>query len=216
MTRHRPWLVPLIFAITVTALLFVLHTTPVGEQLSDWRALASLLDDDSPRAQMLFVAISSLLIMIGIPRLVFFTLGGFTFGFWAGLGWSVCAILIGSWLAFRIARACGREWLSARFGSHRHFGRIIGAAPSIATIAVLRLLPISNAVVNAGLAIGRVDSPTFLAGSLLGFLPHGVLAVMVGTGLAAESVWENAIHIGGAAVLLSAIAWTAGQRLRRN
>lgn len=215
MTLRRPWLIPLAFVGVLAATLVIFHATPLGDRLKDWRSLTDLFGDDSLRSQALFVAVSSLLIMFGIPRLVFFTLGGFAFGFWTGLGWSVCAILIGSWLAFRIARACGREWLSARFATHRHFGRIVNAEPSILTIAVLRLLPISNAIVNAGLAIGRVDSRTFLAGSLLGFLPHGVLAVMIGSGLAEESAWDGALRIGAAAVALSIAAWAMEKRRKR-
>ena len=70
--------------------------------------------------------------------------------------------------------------MSERLSKHPQFGRIIAAKPSIGAIAILRLLPVSNALINAGLAVGRVNDRTFLMGSLLGFLPYGVLAVLFG------------------------------------
>jgi len=214
-SSQRPLLFLLGLIMVLAAAFLAFHATPLGERLKDWRSLARLIDDNSLQSQLTFVFISALLITLGIPRLLFFTVSGFAFGFWTGLGWSVCSILIGSFLAFHIARACGREWLSARFGTHRYFGRIVNANPTILSIAVLRLLPISNAVVNAGLAIGRVDSRTFLAGSLLGFLPHGVMAVMIGCGLAEESTTTGIIQIATAAVILSVVAWMTAKRFQR-
>lgn len=203
--------------ITLLAAAFLIfHATPLGERLKDWRSLARLIDDNSLQSQLTFVFISTLLITLGIPRLLFFTVGGFAFGFWTGLGWSVCSILIGSFLTFHVARACGREWLSTRFASHRHFGRIVNAKPTILTIAVLRLLPVSNAVINAVLAIGRVDNRTFLLGSLLGFLPYGVMAVMIGCGLAEESTTKGIIQIATAAAILCIAAWATARRFQRS
>ena len=59
--------------------------------------------------------------------------------------------------------------MSERLSKHSQFGRIIAAKPSIGAIAILRLLPASNALTNAGLAVGRVNGRIFLIGSQLGF-----------------------------------------------
>lgn len=192
----------------VLLLLAALHFSPFGQRLTDWNTLSGLFRNNSPQAQATFILISTLLIMFGIPRLLFFSLGGFAFGFWVGLFCSVCSILLGSFLSFRLARWVGRDWLSKHFGSNRHFGRIANAAPSVITIAMLRMLPISNAAINAALAVSRANTRTFLLGSLLGFLPHGVIAVMVGGGLAEETPLTGWIQIGIAfALSLAILIW---------
>ena len=196
------------FLVVLASILTIIYVTPLGERLSNWSAWAGFFIDDSPRSLTLFTALSALLILCGIPRLMFFTLGGYVFGFWIGLGASVGAILIGSWLAFRIARACGRAWLSERLSKHPQFGRIIAAKPSIGAIAILRLLPVSNALINAGLAVGRVNDRTFLMGSLLGFLPYGVLAVLIGCGLAEADSMKTLTWAGGAASVLVIVIWS--------
>ena len=78
------------------------------------------------------------------------------------------------------------------------------------TVALLRMLPVSNLVVSFALALGRVDSRTFLLGSLIGYLPQGVVAVFVGSGLSLGLPWigstEFALAIGG---LLALSIWTS-------
>lgn len=186
-------------------LLLLIHSTPVGEQIRNWDSLANLFKAGGIQAEAYFVLISAFLIMLGTPRLLFYGLGGFAFGFWEGLLWSLVSSLIGSYMAFKAARWGGREWLTERFGGRRFFQRVVHSRPTVASVAFLRMLPVSNGVINVGLALSRVGSRAFLLGSLIGFLPQGVVAVIVGSGVAADVPWSGAIQIGIAAVLLLAI-----------
>ena len=52
----------------------------------------------------------------GVPRLLFYALGGFVFGFWEGLLWSLCSSLAGSFIASAIAHTLGARKLSEREG----------------------------------------------------------------------------------------------------
>ena len=48
-----------------------------------------------------------------------------------------------------------------------------------------------------------------LIGSVIGFLPQGVVAVIVGSGVAQDVPWAGAVQLGVAAVLLAGIwFWT--------
>jgi uncharacterized membrane protein YdjX (TVP38/TMEM64 family) len=201
----------------ITAILAVIYFTPWGDYLRDREAideLARLAREGDSLAGFCFVAISSLLIMVGTPRLIFFTFGGFAFGLWTGLFYSLCSCLAGSFLAFSIARWGARTWLTEHFGEKRYIKRIVEARPSIPAVALLRFLPISNALINIGLALSCTGIRNFLLGSLLGYLPQGLIAVLIGSGLAQDIPWTGSLQIGIAGVLLlTLLYWTA--RIRR-
>lgn len=199
------------------ALLLVIHTTPFGEQVRNWDSLSSLFRTGGIKAELYFVLISSFLIMVGTPRLLFCTLAGFAFGFWEGLFWSLVGSLVGSFLAFRGARWGGKAWLTQRFGQRRFFSRIVHAKPTIASVILMRMLPVSNGIINVGLALSHVSNRAFLLGSVVGFLPQGIVAVIIGSGMAAEVPWAGAVQIGIAGVLLLGIFfWTSRQRRKHS
>ena len=198
-------------------ILLLIHTTPFGEQLRNWDALTQTFKAGGLKAELYFVLISSFLIMLGTPRLLFCALAGFAFGFWQGLFWSLCSSLIGSFIAFRAARWGGKAWLTERYGHRRFFGRIVHSKPTVASVVAMRLLPVSNAIINIGLALSHVGNRAFLLGSLVGFLPQGIVAVIIGSGMAEDVPWAGAAQIGiAAAILLVTFFWTARKHRRRS
>jgi len=193
-------------------LLVVIHSSPLGDRLRSSEALVNLFKTGGLEEECYFTLISAFLIMLGTPRLLFCALGGLVFGFWGGVWWSLLGSLIGSYLAFRAARWGGQAWLIERFGSRRFFKRIIHTEPTIASVVVMRMLPVSNGLINIGLALSQVNSRDFLLGSLIGFLPQGVVAVVVGSGLSKEIPWAGGVQIGIAGVLLLGIYFWASKR----
>lgn len=197
-------------------LLYLFNATPIGRQIRDWDTLAGIFNAPGWRGELHFIAISTLLTAAGVPRLLFYALGGFVFGFWEGLLWSLCSSLAGSFIAFRAARWGGRAWLVERFGRRRFFNRIAHADPTVASVALMRMLPVSNAIINIGLALSHVGDRAFLLGSLLGFLPQGIVAVIIGSGMATDVPWMGAAQIGVAGiVLLATFFWTARKHHKR-
>lgn len=197
-------------------LLYVFNFTPLGRQIRDWDTLVAIFKTQDLRGEIYFVVISTLLTAAGVPRLLFYALGGFAFGFWEGLAWSLCSSLLGSFMAFRIARWGSRTWLIEHFGKRRFFNRIAHAEPTITSVALMRMLPVSNVLINFGLALSQAGNRAFLLGSLVGFLPQGIVAVIIGSGIAKEVPWAGALQIGGAGILLVCLfAWSKRQRSRR-
>ena len=197
-------------------LLAVIHMTPWGQRIRDWDSLAGLFKGGGLQAEIYFTLISSFLMMLGVPRLLFCALAGFAFGFWEGLFWSTASSLIGSYAAFLAARWGAREWLAERFGKQRFFGRIVHTKPTTMSVVLVRMFPVSNAIINFGLALSSVGSSAFLLGSLIGFLPQGVVAVVIGSGMATDVPWASAAQIAVAAVLLLAtLLWSSRQRRNR-
>ena len=197
-------------------ILLLIHTTPFGEQFRNWDALAHTFEGGGIKAELYFVLISSVLMTFGAPRLLFCGLAGFAFGFWEGLFWSLASSLLGSLMAFRAARWGGKGWLTERFGHRRFFGRIVHSKPTVASVFAMRMLPVSNAIINLGLALSHVGDRAFLLGSLLGFLPQGIVAVVIGSGMATDVPWMGAAQIGVAGiVLLATFFWTARKHRKR-
>ncbi|MBA4743101.1 MAG: VTT domain-containing protein [Azoarcus sp.] len=193
----------LVILIAVAIVLFVLlEFTPAGERVRDWPALYELMAGGDGEAALWFVGVTIALMMVGTPRLLFYALGGFAFGFWVGLALALVASLIASWLVFRIARWGGRGWLRRRFGGHRLFARIVGTRPTALSVALVRCLPLSNLIINLALAMSRVRSRAFVLGTLLGFLPQGVVAVLLGAGIADDVAWEGAVQLAAAALIV--------------
>jgi len=207
----------LLIMLVIGGILFVvIHFTPLGQQLRDWDSLAEIFRGGGYRADVYFVVISSFLIMAGVPRLLFCALGGLAFGFWEGLLWSTCASMIGSFIAFRAARWGGREWLVERFGKRKFFARIVHAQPTVVSVFLIRMLPVSNAIINFGLALSHIGDRAFLLGSLFGFLPQAVVAVILGSGIAQDVSWLGATQIGFAgAVLFGIFIWISKLRSKR-
>lgn len=193
----------------------VIHFTPFGEALDALTDLdRTLLAGGGGRAAAWFVLITAGLMTIGMPRLVFYVLGGIAFGFWSGLLLALIGSLIGSFIAFRVARWGGRDWLVERFGKHRLFARISGTKPTVTSVALVRMLPVSNMILNVGLSLSRVGNRAFLFGTLVGFLPQGVVAVLIGSGVGEETVLQGAAQIGVAAIILVAVMVWSARRMR--
>jgi len=195
----------------------LMQLTPLGQHIRNLDELTDeLVRTGGVTSRIYFIAITAGLLILGIPRLVLFTLGGFLFDFWEGLAWSMLGSLIGSFTAFRLARWAGREWLIRHFGKQRIFCRIVDAKPTVASVALMRLLPVSNLVMNIGLALSKAGNKAFLFGSLIGFLPQGVVAVVIGDGIGEDSPWTGAVQIATAGILLlAALLWASNQRKRR-
>jgi uncharacterized membrane protein YdjX (TVP38/TMEM64 family) len=68
-------------------------------------------------------------------------------------------------------------------------------------VIMVRQLPISNVFINVGLALSRVRSQAFVLGTLIGFLPQGVIACLIGSGLADGDALQGVAQIVMAIVL---------------
>jgi uncharacterized membrane protein YdjX (TVP38/TMEM64 family) len=196
------------------AVLLLMHYTPLGDRIRDRAAISALIDAGGIEAAAYFVALTAALMAVGTPRLPFYALGGFAFGVVNGLLLSVCGSLLGSFLMFRAARWGGRSWLLQRYGTKPAFRRVTDTQPSAVAVALVRMLPISNALINIGLSLSRVGNRDFLIGTTLGFLPQGIIATLVGAGIADEALWEAALPLALAAALLALILIWTSRRMR--
>lgn len=194
--------------LSVAVVLVVFYSVrPAG--MAGWgdpRSLAALMERASLTGVWGFTLFSGVLIFAGVPRLLFFALGGLLMGFAGGFPLALAASVTGSYASFVFLRWGSRDWLVKRCGNGGLLGRITGSEPTVASVFFVRQLPVSNLLINAGLAMGRVKAPVFLAGSLLGFIPQGAVATLIGSGVAEETWSHGAARLGIAAAIMAA-AW---------
>lgn len=188
-------------------LLPVVHFSPLGDSLGDIQAWREKIDGDGITNEIKFVGIVSVLIALGAPRLMFFALGGLVFGLVEGFLAATAASMIGSYATFVFIRWAGRDWITARLRKNRFFTKITRIRPNVMSVFVVRQLPVSGIFINATLALSTVRSRAFLIGSFLGFLPQGVVAALIGSGVSSEFLREGALHLVAAGAALAAISF---------
>jgi uncharacterized membrane protein YdjX (TVP38/TMEM64 family) len=211
--RRLPGLVVLLALLTSPLLLAL--------PLKDWylhgvelRAAATGLGWAAPAA---FFAVSAVGTAVGLPRLLFCSLGGWLFGFGWGFSLSHAGTLAGAYGMFLLARISPPERLLSRFPKLRTF-TLPARRGGWWTVFLVRQLPIGGLYNDVLLGWTRVSHRDFWIGTFLGFLPQGIAASLVGAGaIRAESSQGGTLLATGAALLIFlslAVKWGNARRER--
>lgn len=193
----------LLILLAVAAAAFILlYFTPVGELTRDIHRLRALFKGDDLLAEASYIAIVTGLVALGAPRLMFYVLGGIAFGFWQGLILAQVGAVIGSGLTFWAVRHGGRAWIERHFGRHRLFGRAFRVRSSVKAVVLIRQLPLTSVMINSGLALSQVSARVFLLGTFIGYLPQGIIAVLIGSGVVDEQAMDGIGKLVAAGIVL--------------
>lgn len=192
----------LILLAAAAAAFGVLYFTPVGSLVRDVQQLRAFLAGDDLWAEVVYVLLVIGLVAVGAPRLIFYVLGGLAFGFWLGLALAQVGAVIGSWLTFCAVRSGGRGWLQRRFGGHRFVGRAFHVRSSVKAVVMIRQLPLTSVMINGGLALSQVSARAFLLGTFIGYLPQGLIAALIGSGIVDEKAMEGLGKLMAAGIVL--------------
>lgn len=203
--KQRTRIAMLIGLATVVTVL--LRLTPVRDLLLDFHRLRALIDGGNVWAELVFVPIVAVLVAVGTPRLIFYGLAGLTFGFWKGLLLVHAGTLAGAYAAYLVARWAGRDWFSNWLDRHPSAGKVLTVPPSVWSVVMARQLPIGGLVINVGLGLSPVTSVHFVIGSFFGFLPAGLVVLLIASGLVDDKTWESVsqLLIAALVVLLSGL-----------
>ena len=174
---------------------------------------AAFLRDHGAWTIPLFVASTSVLIFLGVPRLLFCPLAGAAFGFWTGL--------VGSTLGTMLAYLASFLWIRGRRDEVRDLPEpahpalaFLPRQPGLATVVLIRLLPVPGLLGTAALALSSVRPGAYLLGSLIGSIPQAAPLVLLGAGLLTgdrrQLVWLAVLAVG---LILVSGCWM--QRRRR-
>ena len=180
----------------------LLYLTPVGAVARDVQSLRSYLTGDDLWAEFTFMAMTTALVAIGAPRLVLFGIGGLAFGFWLGLLLAQFGSVLGSYLTFTVIRHGGRAWLQKRFAQSGLLGRAFRVRSSIRAVVLIRQLPLHGMLITSGLALSKVGTRAFLAGTFIGYLPQGALTALITSGVVGAEAAQGLSSLAIAAVAL--------------
>ena len=180
----------------------MLRLTPVGDLLLDFHRLRALIDGGNVWAELVFIPIVAVLVAVGTPRLIFYGLAGLTFGFWKGLLLVHTGTLAGAYAAYLVARWAGRDWFSNWLDRHPSAGKVLTVPPSVWSVVMARQLPIGGLVINVGLGLSPVTSVHFVIGSFFGFLPAGLVVLLIAGGLVDDKTWESVSQLLMAALVV--------------
>ena len=179
----------------------------VGRNGARVRAMVEACGAWGPAAFVLAVAV---LVGVGIPRLIFYILGGALFGFWGGLAASSAGTMVGYGIVFLAVRRLGLREVLLRH--HPSWGKLASLLRrnSIPAVILFRQVPLPGIAINAVLGLSPIRRREFFLGSLAGMVPEGVPMTLIGAGsMSRESLPTVMAYLVGAVVLLAAgwIGW---------
>jgi uncharacterized membrane protein YdjX (TVP38/TMEM64 family) len=208
------------FALVAFPLLIVALAVPVivwhdalwsifasGARLRDWVA------GWGAWAPLVFVALQTVqVIVFVIPGEVTQIAAGYLFGAWLGTVLSVTGILVGSTVAFFLARLLGKPFVGALFPGEQlaRAEKLLSSRSARMVFFLLFLIPgIPKDILCYVAGLSPLRFPFFIGASTLGRLPGIIGSSVIGTA-AASGKWILLAIVSAAALLL----FTAGFLLR--
>jgi uncharacterized membrane protein YdjX (TVP38/TMEM64 family) len=180
--------------VLVLALGFAIYFTPIKAWLAQGQLIKEQLALFGLAAPLVFTLGAAALTAIGVPRLLVCSLGGMSFGFAWGLLWTQLGTVLGSYLTFLFVRWRGRAYALGHFKRLRKFSQSL-ESKGLVSVLLLRQLPMNGFYNNVFLGLTPVSHGDFLLGSLLGFLPVGVTACLLGAGLIQGDLAKSAQYV---------------------
>jgi len=155
---------------------------------------------------VLFLALATGLLSVGIPRQVVAFLAGYAFGFTEGFIYATLAATTSCALCFTVSRLWARRWVNKRFPEKiTKINDFLLERCFLKTI-VIRLLPIgNNLLTNLAAGVTAVKPQSFILGSAIGYIPQMIIFSLMGKGVVVQSGWKIALSVMlvGASALLS-------------
>jgi uncharacterized membrane protein YdjX (TVP38/TMEM64 family) len=194
---------------------FLIYSVPLKEVLNQSHQIKLWFAETGYASPAIFTLIAALLTAIGMPRLLLCTLAGLLFGFTWGFILSHFGTALGAYGTFVFARWSGREFVQHKFP------KIITLSQSTQTrgwrsVLFMRQLPISGLYNDILLGMSSVSHCDFWIGTVLGFLPLGVTATLVGAGAIQADMTHLAQYLAIAAItfflLPLSLKWILAQR----
>lgn len=206
----------LLLVLGVSLLIYLL---PLKELLGQSQQIKAWLAQTGYAAPLVFFAGSAMLTAVGMPRLLLCTLAGMVFGFTWGFIASHFGTVSGAYLTFVFARWSGRDAVAHRFPQVLAWSEAV-QGKGWQSVLLMRQLPISGLYNDIIMGLSAVSHRDFWIGTLIGFLPLGITASLVGAGALQADMTHLAQYFGIAVVafflLPMSLKWLLAQRQRKS
>lgn len=140
-----------------------------------------------------------------LPGQVTGLIGGFLFGPWLGLLYTLIGAFLGFWFVFVLARKLGRPFVErfVKAATLAKFDRILARGGPFVLFLIYVLPAFPDDVISFVAGLTKIPIRTLLIVSLAGRLPGYLLLSFAGEGLTGENM--NPIVVGGGVVLALAV-----------
>jgi uncharacterized membrane protein YdjX (TVP38/TMEM64 family) len=155
--------------------------TPLKVWLAPAGEVAVWFQQSGPLGAAAFLTGTAVLILLGIPRLLFCAVAGGLYGFWGGIGLCIGATMLSYYLAFLFLRGRRRDG-DAPSRLHPKLA-FLAHDPGIAGVVISRLVPVPGMLVTLALSLSPVSHRDYVLGSLVGLIPEAAPLVLLGAGM---------------------------------
>jgi uncharacterized membrane protein YdjX (TVP38/TMEM64 family) len=172
----------LILFVLIFFVFFVSRFTPLKKYttLERLRGIKKMAEFHPYKGVLLFMTISILFVVIGVPKSIVCVGGGLIFGFWKGLLLASTAVITGSFVIFIVARLLGAPFFYKRL---KRYLKIVEKYKGNQFIMVLLLkqIPLPCLLNNTLLGLAPISTPIFILGSFVGQLPSNIVFTLYGS-----------------------------------
>lgn len=194
----------ILLAVIVLGGLGAVYASP----LRDWLDLSGVervrewIRGLGPWGPLGLVAITTLGVTLGAPRIFFAALGGVAYGWLSGTALAFTGTLAGCLVTFAYARHLGRGWAAGRFARLQGLNGLFRDHGIVMNL-LIRAAPVGNChVANLIMAVSPIPWRAFVAGTALGILPETIIYALFGS--AAKG--GIALRVTSAVLMLVALA----------
>lgn len=192
--------------LVVAAFMALAHFTPMKAWITNVQSWKSLVREFGWLGHAVFMLVSAVAVMMGVPRLAFCSVAGLIFGFGEGLLLSLMGSTLGSYAAFILSRHGFRRAAEVRAEKWPWLKQIL-KKPSVMRVFWVRQLMVPGIVLNVLIGMTPVSHSRFLLGTALGYLPLNIAFSLVGSGLGKESITTTLTQLLAATAVINVAAW---------
>lgn len=194
--------------------MYVVYGTSLRSFLDQTELLGNWFKSRGLFGSLAYIAMVTGLICVGVPRLLLCSIGGLIFGFWNGLVLTQLGAMLGSYCIFLMVRHAGWSFgFLRKRPSLDNFQRRIGNG-GVMSVFSIRMMPLSGFYSTIMMAMLPIRHRAFLLGTLLGTLPQGIPATLIGSGASQETLQTSIAYI-VVAVIGFVAAWILIDMYRR-
>lgn len=208
---YKPLVKLLILLVIMTACLLIVRKLDLGGLFQDAESRQKMRDFMGPWLPLGYIAMGTVFIAVGFPRVAWAALGGALFGFTMGTVWGHIATMTGSLACFYFAQSMGREWVQHKFG--RRFRKLEQRLhdEGFSLLLMVRLSPVGNNFLTNCLAgASAMRGWPFFNASLIGHLPQTIFFALVGSGVVKNQHSQTTIAVIGLVAFLLFFLWYFG------
>lgn len=191
-----PYFKAFIMVVVIACAWLLLAYSELGDNIRNYDWVKTRIQSHGLYGPLLFIMISGLGTVIGVPRLLVSAVAGFAFDIIPALVIALASTMVGCMISFYYARLMGRSVIQDSMSLRmRTFEKVLIEHDFLAAIGI-RALPVSNnSIVNLLAGVTGIRPLNYFAGSAIGYLPLTVVFVLIGSGIQQDLTGRIALSL---------------------